>query len=204
MQRCNVLSIGHCQKLYTAKEALAFFERDSADETSSLSLSSSSSETESDEDAIHPSPKINKVRCTLISNKIKNTSKIPESHYSKDSVTFVMTSFEVKCVTSETSVSKKWGVSLQPRTPEYSKKTTPKVISDKCVTSKTSVSNTCKGGKPLQPSGQISSRKTTPKVVTDKCVTSKTSVSKKCGESLPLSGQISSKNTTPKAAVSIC
>ena len=111
-------------------------------------------------------------------------SKIPESHNSKDSVTFVMTSHEAKCVTSETSVSKKWGKSLQHRTPEYSKKTTPKVVSDKCVTSKTSVSNTCKGGKPLQPSGQKSSRKTTPKVVTDKCVTSKTSVSKKCGESL--------------------
>ena len=91
MQRCNVLSIEHHQKLYTAKEALAFFERDSEDETSSLS-SSSSSETESDEDVIPPSPKINKVRCTLVSNKIKNTSKIPESHNSKDSVTFVMTS----------------------------------------------------------------------------------------------------------------
>ena len=116
MQRCNVLSIDHHQKLYTAKEALAFFERDSEDETSS---SSSSSETESDEDAIPPSPKINKVRCTLVSNKIKNMSKIPKSHNSKDSVTFVMTSHEAKCVTSETSVSKKWGESLQPRTPEY-------------------------------------------------------------------------------------
>ena len=73
------------------------------------------------------------------------------------------------------------------------KKTTPKVVSDKCVTSKTSVSNTCKGGKPLQPSGQKSSRKTTPKVVT-----SKTSVSNTRGESLQPSGQKSSKKTTPK------
>ena len=146
---------------------------------------------------------MNKVRCTLVSNKIKNISKIPKSHNSKDSVTFVMTSHEAKCVTLETSVSKKWGKSLQPRTPEYPKKTTPKVVTDKSVTSKTSVSNTCKGGKHLQPSGQKSSRKTTPKVVTDKSVTFKTSVSKKCGESLPLSGQKSSKKTTPKAAVSI-
>ena len=115
-----------------------------------------------------------------------------------------MTSHEAKCVTLETSVSKKWGESLQPSTPEYSKKTTPKVVSDKCVTSKTSVSNTCKGGKSLQPSGQKSSKKTTPKVVSDKCVTSKTSVSKKHGESLQPSGQKSSKKTTPKAAVSIC
>ena len=75
-----------------------------------------------------------------------------------------MTSHEAKYVTLETSVSKKWGKSLQPRTPEYSKKITPKVVSDKCVTSKTSVSNTCKGGKPLQPSAQKSSRKTTSKV----------------------------------------
>ena len=52
MQRGNVLSTEHCWKLYTAKEALAFFERDSEDETSSLSSSSSSSETESDEDVI--------------------------------------------------------------------------------------------------------------------------------------------------------
>ena len=58
-----------------------------------------------------------------------------------------MTSQEAKCVTLETSVSKKHGKSLQPSTPEYSKKTTPKVVSEKCVTSKTSVSNTCKGGK---------------------------------------------------------
>ena len=99
---------------------------DSEDETSSLSSSSSSSETESDEDVSPPSPKINKVRCTLVRNKKKNTSKIPKSHSSKDSVTSVMTSCEAKCVTSETSVSKKWGKSLQPRTPEYSKKTTPK------------------------------------------------------------------------------
>ena len=49
MQRHNVLSTDHCQKLYTAKEALAFFEMDSEDETSSLSSSSSPSETESDE-----------------------------------------------------------------------------------------------------------------------------------------------------------
>ena len=60
-------------------------------------------------------------------------SKIPKSHNSKDSVTFVMTSCEVKCVTLETSVSKKWGESLQPSTQEYSKMTTPK----------TSISNTC-------------------------------------------------------------
>ena len=66
-------------------------------------------------------------------------SKIPESHNSKDSVTFVTTSHEAKCVTLETSVSNKWGKSLQLRTPEYSKRTTPKVVSDKCVTS---VSNT--------------------------------------------------------------
>ena len=46
-------------------------------------------------------------------------SKIPKSHNSKDSVTFVTTSHEAKCVTSETSVSNKWGKSLQPRTPEY-------------------------------------------------------------------------------------
>ena len=170
MQRHNVLSIEHCQKLYTAKQALAFFERESEDETSS-----SSSETESDEDVIPPSQKINKVRCKLVSNKIKNMSKIPKSHNSKDSVTFVMTSHEAKYVTLETSVSKKQGKSLQPSTPEYSKMTTPK----------TSVSNTCKCGKSLQLSGQKSSKKTTPKVVTDKCVTSKTSVSKKCGESLP-------------------
>ena len=71
MQRHNVLSIDHHQKLYTAKEALAFFEMDSEDETSSLSSSSSSSETESDEDVIPPSPKINKVRHTLVPNKIK-------------------------------------------------------------------------------------------------------------------------------------
>ena len=96
MQRCNVLSIEHCQKLYTAQEALAFFERDSEDETSSLSSSSSSSKTESDEDVIPPSPKINKMRCTLVSNKIKNMRKIPKSHNSKDSVTFVMTSCEGK------------------------------------------------------------------------------------------------------------
>ena len=69
MQRCSVLSIEHCQNLYTAKEALAFFERDSENETSSLSSSSSSSETESDEDVIPPSPKINKMRHTLVSNK---------------------------------------------------------------------------------------------------------------------------------------
>ena len=61
-------------------------------------------------------------------------SKIPESHNSKDSG-------EAKCVTSETSVSKKCGKSLQPSTLEYSKKTTPKVPSDKCVTSETSVLN---------------------------------------------------------------
>ena len=97
-------------------------------------------------DVIPPSLKINKVRCTLVPNKIKNMSKIPKSHNSKDSVTFVMKSCEAKYVTLETSVSKKWGESLQPRTPEYSKKTTSKVVSDKCVTSKTSVSNTCKGG----------------------------------------------------------
>ena len=90
---------------------------DSEDETSSLSSSLSSSETESDEDVIPLSPKINKVRCTLVPNKIKNMSKIPKSHNSKDSVTFVMTSCEAKCVTLETSVSKKWGKSLQPRTP---------------------------------------------------------------------------------------
>ena len=120
------------QRLYTAKEALAFFERDSENETSSLSSSSSSSETESDEDVIPPSLKINKVRCTLVSNKIKNMSKIPKSHNSKDSG-------EAKCVTLETSVSKKHGESSQPSTPEYSKKTTPKVPSDKCVRS---VSNT--------------------------------------------------------------
>ena len=201
MQRHNVLSIDHHQKLYTAKEALAFFERDSEDETSSLSSSSSSSETGSDE-----SLKINKVRCTLVPNKIKNMSKIPESHNSKDSVTFVMTSHEAKCITLETSVSKKWGESLQPRTPEYSKKTTPKVVSDKCVTSKTSVSNTFKGGEPLQPSGQKSSRKTTPKVVSDKCVTSKTSVSNTCkgGEPLQPSGQKSSRKTTPKVVSDKC
>ena len=168
MQRRNVLSIYHHQKLYTAKKAPALFEMDSEDETSSLSSSSSSSETEFDDDVFPPSLKINKVRCTLVPKKKKNTSKIPESHNSKDSVTFVMTSCEAKCVTSETSVSKKQGQSLQPRTPEYSKKTTPKVVSDKCVTSKTSVSDTCKGGKALQPSGQKSSRKTTPKVVTSK------------------------------------
>ena len=44
MQRHNVFSIDHHWKLYTAKEALAFFERDSEDETSLLSSSSSSSE----------------------------------------------------------------------------------------------------------------------------------------------------------------
>ena len=43
------------------------------------------------------------MRHTLVSNKIKNTSKIPKSHNSKDSVTFVMTSCEAKCVTSEIS-----------------------------------------------------------------------------------------------------
>ena len=96
---------------------------DSEDETSSLSSSSSSSETESDEDVIPLSPNINKLRCTLVPNKIKNMSKIPESHNAKDSVTFVMTSHEAKCVTSETSDLKKQGESLQPRTPEYSKKT---------------------------------------------------------------------------------
>ena len=106
---------------------------DSDDETSSLSSSSSSSEIESDEDVITPSPKFNKVRHTLVSNKIKNMSKIPKSHNSKDSVTFVMTSHEAKCVTLEASVLNKWGESLQPRMPEYSKKTTPKVVSDKCV-----------------------------------------------------------------------
>ena len=169
---------------------------DSEDETS---LSSSSSETESDEDVIPPSPKINKVRCTLVPNKIKNTSKIPKSHNSKDSVTFVRTSCEAKCVTLETSVSKKQGKSLQPRTPEYSKKTIPKVVSDKYVTSKTSVSNTCKGGEPLQPSGEKSSRKNTPKVVT-----SKTSVSNTCkgGEPLQPSGEKSSRKTTPKIVTS--
>ena len=41
-----------------------------------------------------------------------------------------MTSHEAKSVTSETSVSKKWGESLQPSTPEYSKMTTPKVVID--------------------------------------------------------------------------
>ena len=142
MQRHNVLSVEHCEKLYTAKEALAFFERDPEDDTSSLSLSSSSSETDSDEDIIPPSLKINKVRHTFISNEIKNTSKIPESHNSKDS-----------------SVSKKWGEFLQPEYLEYPKKSTPKVVSDKFVTSKTSVSNTCKGGESLQPSGQKSSKK---------------------------------------------
>ena len=60
-------------------------------------------------------------------------SKIPESHNSKDSVTVVMISHEAKCFTLETSVSKKWAKSLQTRTPEYSKKTTPKVVSDKNV-----------------------------------------------------------------------
>ena len=141
------------------------------------------------------------MRCTLVSNKIKNTSKIPESHNAKDSVTFVTTSHEAKCVTSE-----KQGKSLQPKTPEYSKKTTPKVVSDKCVTSKTSLSNTCKGGEHLQPSGQKSSRKTTPKVVSDKCVTSKTSVSNtwKGGKSLQPSGQKSSRKTTPKVVTDKC
>ena len=66
-----------CQKHYTAKEALAFFERDSENESSSSSSSSSSSKTESDEDPIPPLPKIYKVKCTLVSNKIKNSSKIP-------------------------------------------------------------------------------------------------------------------------------
>ena len=161
--------------------------------------SSSSSETESDEDVIPPSLKINKVRHTLVSNKIKNMSKIPETHNSKDSVTFVMTSGEAKCVSLETSVSKKHGESLQPSTPEYSKKTTPKVVSDKCVTSETSISNTCKGGESLPPNGQKSSKKTTPKVLSDKCVTSKTSVSKKCGPSLPPNGQKSSKKDHTKS-----
>ena len=143
------------------------------------------------------------------------------------------TSHEAKCVTSETSVSKKQGKSLQPRTPEYSKKTTPKVVSDKCVTSKTSVSNTCKGGEPLQPSGQKFSRKISPKVVTSKTsvsntckggkplqpsgqkssrkispkvVTSKTSVSNTCkgGEHLQPSGQKSSRKTTPKVVTDKC
>ena len=112
MQRHNVLSIEHYWKLYTAKEVLAFFERDSEDDTSSLSSSSSSSDTEFNEDVIPPSLKINKVRHTFISNKIKNTSKIPKLHNSNDSVTFVSTSGETKCVTSETSVSKKQGESL--------------------------------------------------------------------------------------------
>ena len=73
-----------------------------------------------------------------------------------------MTSHEAKCVTSETSVSKKQGESLQPRTPEYSKKTKKdhtksshsQVTNAKSVTSKTSLSNTFKGGEPLQPRGQ--------------------------------------------------
>ena len=80
------------------------------------------------------------------------------------------------------------------------KKTTPKVFSDKGVTSKTSLSNTCKGGESLQPSVQKSSKKTTPKVVSDKGVTSKTSLSNTCkgGESLQPSVQKSSKKTTPK------
>ena len=82
MQRHNVLSIEHHQKLYTAKEALAFFERNSEDQTSSLS-SSSSPETESDEDVIPPSPKINKVRHTLVSIKI---SKIPKHQFQRNGV----------------------------------------------------------------------------------------------------------------------
>ena len=100
-------------------------------------------------------------------------------------------------------VSKKHGESLQPSTPEYSKNTTPKILSDKCVTSKTSVSNTCKGGESLLPSGQKSSKKTTPKILSDKCVTSKTSVSNTCkdGESLLPSGQKLQKRSHQKYSV---
>ena len=71
-------------------------------------------------------------------------SKVPESHNSKDSITFVTTSGEAKCVTLETSVSKKWGESLQPSNPEYPKKTTPNVVNDKCVTSVSNTQSTCK------------------------------------------------------------
>ena len=128
-------------------------------------------------------------------------SKIPKSHNSKDSVTFVMTSHEAKCVTLETSVSKKCGKSLQPSTPEYSKKTTPKVPSEKCVTSVSNTQSTCK-----QLSCQKSSKMTTPKVVSDKCVTSKTSVSNtcKCGEYLQPNGQKSSKSAAPKVVSHKC
>ena len=134
MHRCNVLSFEH-KKCYTAEEALAFFERDSENESSSLlsSSSSSSSETESDKDPIPPSPKIHKVRCTLLSNKSKNANKIPQSvikYKSKDSGTFGTKSSEAiisepsipkvvstpekttsnaKGVSSETSVPKKHG-----------------------------------------------------------------------------------------------
>ena len=90
----------------------------------------------------------------------------------------------------------KGGKHLQPSGKKYSRKTTPKLVGDKCVTSKTSVSKKC--GESLPLSGQKSSKKTTPKIVTYKCVASKTSVSKRCGESLPLSGQKSSKKPHQK------
>ena len=78
------------------------------------------------------------------------------------------------------------------------KKIIPKVLSDKCVTSKTSVSKKC--GQSLPPSGQKSSKKTIPKVLSDKCVTSKTSVSKKHGQSLLPSGQKSSNKDHTKSS----
>ena len=123
-------------------------------------------------------------------------SKIPKSHNSKDSVTFVTTSGEAKCVTSETSVSKKRGKSLQPSTPEYSKNTTPKVPSDICVTSVSNTWCTCK-----QPSVQKSSKNTTPKVPSDKCVTSVSNTQSTCKQP---SGQTSSKKTTLKVVSDKC
>ena len=193
------------------------------------------------------------MRCTLVSNKIKNPSKITESHNSKDSVIFVTTSGEAKCVTSEMTIQihylhvnsqmvksvtnvlllkhqfqinvanlynqvvqkrshQKYPVTnvtsntqstcKQPSGQKSSKKTTPKVVSNKCVTSETSVSN--KHGQSLPPSVQKSSKKTTPKVVSDKCITSKISVSNKHGQSLPPSVQKSSKKTTLKVVSDKC
>ena len=56
---------------------------------------------------------------------------------------------------------KKCGESLPLSGQKSSKKTTPKVVTDKSVTSKTSVSKKC--GESLPLSGQKSSKKTTPK-----------------------------------------
>ena len=166
--------------------------------------------------------KIHKVRCTLVSNKMKNPFKIPQSDNSKDSVTFGTKSGEAikpepsipnllnpgnptkshsKYFTSETSVTNKHGQSKQPRVQKSSQKTTPKVVSNaKCVTSETSVLN--KHGQSKQPNVQKYSQNSTPKVVSNiasnvKCVTSETLVSNHAQFKQP-SVQNYSKNSTPK------